>query len=240
MGRMAGRDRHPLITGAWVTSLGTLTSRVLGMVRDVATAALLGLSGGGVMDAFVIAFRIPNLFRRLFGEGALAAAYLPVFTARLEEDRAGAWQLVSVGVTWLTALLAVALTFGAVLAQARDTPPKTLGNLPATAGASSAGEANNPGGDDDSRLREGTDITDRVGSFRMAADRVAFFTEDGRGRFVGLENLNLERVARVIAGGAEDLKWKVTGSITEYEGSNYLLVRRAVLLSQPLGEDNDF
>jgi putative peptidoglycan lipid II flippase len=107
MGRMAGRDRHPLIAGARVTSLGTLASRVLGVVRDVATAALLGLSGGGVMDAFVIAFRIPNLFRRLFGEGALAASYLPVLAARLEQDRAAAWQLVSVGLTWLTVLLAV-------------------------------------------------------------------------------------------------------------------------------------
>ena len=45
------------------TSLGTLTSRVLGMLRDTATAALLGMSGGGVMDAFVVAFRLPNLFR---------------------------------------------------------------------------------------------------------------------------------------------------------------------------------
>ncbi|HUT88378.1 MAG TPA: murein biosynthesis integral membrane protein MurJ [Thermoguttaceae bacterium] len=103
---MPRRDRHPLITGARVTSLGTLASRLLGMVRDMATAALLGLSGGGVMDAFVIAFRIPNLFRRLFGEGALAASYLPVLTAQLEEDRNVAWQLVSVGMTWLAVLLA--------------------------------------------------------------------------------------------------------------------------------------
>jgi len=71
----------------------------------MATAALLGLSGGGVMDAFVIAFRVPNLIRRLFGEGALAASYLPVLTARLEEDRNVAWQLVSVGMTWLALLL---------------------------------------------------------------------------------------------------------------------------------------
>ena len=53
--------------------MGTLASRVLGMLRDIATAALLGLGGKGigqgVMDAFVIGFRIPNLFRRLFGEG---------------------------------------------------------------------------------------------------------------------------------------------------------------------------
>jgi len=86
--------------------LGTLASRVLGMVRDMATASLLGLSGNGVMDAFVIAFRIPNLFRRLFGEGALAASYLPVLSARLQRSRTEAWQLTSVTLVWLAAVLA--------------------------------------------------------------------------------------------------------------------------------------
>ncbi len=102
---MTGSARHPLIRGALVTSLGTLASRILGMVRDMATAALLGMSGSPVMDAFVVAFRIPNLFRRLFGEGALTASYVPVLAARLEEDRPGAWQLVSVGLVWLSVLL---------------------------------------------------------------------------------------------------------------------------------------
>jgi putative peptidoglycan lipid II flippase len=104
---MVRSRRHPLIHGASVTGLGTLASRVLGMVREVATAAALGMSVGGVMDAFVLAFRIPNLFRRLFGEGALAVSYLPVVTAELERDRARAWQLVSVGLTWLTVILSV-------------------------------------------------------------------------------------------------------------------------------------
>ncbi|MEK6239409.1 MAG: murein biosynthesis integral membrane protein MurJ, partial [Planctomycetales bacterium] len=78
-----------------LTSLGTLASRVLGMLRDVVTGALLGLDQGGVMDAFSLAFRIPDFFRRLFGEGTLAAGYLPILTARLEEDRDAAWKLVS-------------------------------------------------------------------------------------------------------------------------------------------------
>jgi putative peptidoglycan lipid II flippase len=101
-------QRHRrLFAGVRVTSLGTLASRVLGMVRDMATAALLGMSSGGVMDAFVIAFRIPNLFRRLFGEGALTASYLPVLTEKLENDRPGAWQLASVTMTWLAMVLVV-------------------------------------------------------------------------------------------------------------------------------------
>ena len=81
----------------------TLASRMLGMVRDMAIASLLGL--GGVMDAFALAFRLPNLFRRLLGEGALAASYLPVFTAHLERDPKTAWQLASVLLTRLAVLL---------------------------------------------------------------------------------------------------------------------------------------
>lgn len=98
--------RHPLIAGTWIVALGTLASRVLGMLRDMATAALLGMSGSGVMDAFVLAFRIPNTFRRLFGEGALAASYLPVLTEKLEHDRRAAWQLASVTLAGLAVVLA--------------------------------------------------------------------------------------------------------------------------------------
>lgn len=106
---MGDRKRHPLITGTIIVSLGTLASRVLGAVRDIATAALLGMSSGGVMDAFVIAFRVPNTFRRLFGEGALAASYLPVFSAELEKDRQNAWRLASVMMTWLAVFLVALL-----------------------------------------------------------------------------------------------------------------------------------
>lgn len=62
----------------------TMISRVLGFVRDVLIAALLGT--GPVAEAFVIAFRIPNLFRRLFGEGAFNAAFVPLFAKRLQSD----------------------------------------------------------------------------------------------------------------------------------------------------------
>ncbi|MBN2292673.1 MAG: hypothetical protein JXM70_09625, partial [Pirellulales bacterium] len=74
---MSSSQRHPLISGARVTAFGTLVSRVLGMARDIATASLFGLASGGVMDAFVVALRVPNLFRQLFAEGALAASFLP-------------------------------------------------------------------------------------------------------------------------------------------------------------------
>jgi len=82
------------------------------MLRDMATAALLGLSGGGVMDAFVLAFRIPNTFRRLFGEGALAASYLPVIAAELERQPQRAWKLASVLFARLAVLLLLLLLAG--------------------------------------------------------------------------------------------------------------------------------
>ena len=107
--------RHPLITGAEITSFGTLASRGLGLLRDMATAALLGMSNGPVADAFWFAFRIPNLFRQLFGEGAMTASYLPVLTIQLENDRHVARQLASVVVTLLALLLAALVAIGELL-----------------------------------------------------------------------------------------------------------------------------
>src|ERR671923_3061739 len=56
----------------------TLTSRVLGFVRDMVVALAFG--AGPVTDAFFVAYRIPNILRRLLGEGALSTAVIPVFT----------------------------------------------------------------------------------------------------------------------------------------------------------------
>lgn len=66
----------------------TMMSRVLGFVRDILIAAVLGT--GFVADAFFVAFRFPNLFRRLFGEGAFNAAFVPLFAKRLEGEGADA------------------------------------------------------------------------------------------------------------------------------------------------------
>jgi putative peptidoglycan lipid II flippase len=67
-------------------TVGTMTilSRVLGFARDVLIAAVLGTSY--VADAFFVAFRIPNMFRRLFAEGAFDSAFIPLFTKRLHAD----------------------------------------------------------------------------------------------------------------------------------------------------------
>jgi putative peptidoglycan lipid II flippase len=67
-------------------TVGTMTilSRVLGFARDVLIAAVLGTSY--VADAFFVAFRIPNMFRRLFAEGAFDSAFIPLFATRLHAD----------------------------------------------------------------------------------------------------------------------------------------------------------
>jgi putative peptidoglycan lipid II flippase len=85
------------------------------MLRDMATASLLGLAGGGVADAFLFAFRIPNLFRELFGEGALTASYLPVLTNYLEKDQPTARRLASVVLTLLAILLTGLVILGELL-----------------------------------------------------------------------------------------------------------------------------
>lgn len=62
----------------------TLVSRLFGLLREVAMAAILG--AGPVAEAFIVAFRLPNLFRRLFAEGALTVAFVPMFARKLETE----------------------------------------------------------------------------------------------------------------------------------------------------------
>jgi putative peptidoglycan lipid II flippase len=69
-----------------ISTIGSMTmlSRIFGFVRDILIANFLG--AGAVADAFVVAFRFPNLFRRLFAEGAFAAAFVPIFSRTLEGE----------------------------------------------------------------------------------------------------------------------------------------------------------
>ncbi len=77
---------------AGIVGLATLASRILGFFRDMAVAGVFGAGMG--TDAFFVAFRIPNLLRRLFAEGSLTVAFIPVFTKELEKrGRAGAFLL---------------------------------------------------------------------------------------------------------------------------------------------------
>jgi len=71
-----------LIYGFVTVGFWTLASRILGFVREVLILSLIG--PGPVMDAFVAAFRLPNMFRRFFAEGAFNAAFVPMFSAKIE------------------------------------------------------------------------------------------------------------------------------------------------------------
>jgi putative peptidoglycan lipid II flippase len=84
----------------------TMISRVLGFVRDMLIANVLGT--GAVADAFFVAFRFPNLFRRLFAEGAFNAAFVPLFARRLEgEGEESARQFAGEAMSALVAVLLV-------------------------------------------------------------------------------------------------------------------------------------
>mgnify|MGYP003411484307 CR=1 FL=1 len=73
------------VRSAGLVSACTLLSRVLGLLRDTLCSHYFGATM--LWDAFSVAFRIPNLFRRLFGEGALTAAFLPAFVERMDGGR---------------------------------------------------------------------------------------------------------------------------------------------------------
>src|SRR6056297_180002 len=71
----------PLIRAIATVGGLTMASRVAGFARDVLTAAILG--AGPVADAFFVALKLPNLFRRLFAEGAFSVSFVPIFNAEL-------------------------------------------------------------------------------------------------------------------------------------------------------------
>lgn len=98
------QEKKGFLKSAKTVSLCTLLSRVLGLARDTICASYFGTSLA--WDAFVVAFKIPNLFRRLFGEGALSAAFIPVFTEYLEnKGKKDAWELVNITGTLLFIIL---------------------------------------------------------------------------------------------------------------------------------------
>jgi putative peptidoglycan lipid II flippase len=100
--------RNVLTVGAW-----TAASRVLGFLRDIAIAARLG--AGSEADAFFVALKLPNFFRRLFGEGAFAAAFVPLFASALaSEGREAARRIAEGALSVMVAALA-ALTLAAIL-----------------------------------------------------------------------------------------------------------------------------
>ena len=103
-----------MLRSVFSTGAGTLVSRVLGLVRDVVIASVFG--AGTSADTFFVAFRIPNFFRRLFGEGAFSHAFVPVLGEyRVTRSEDEVRDLVGHVIGTLGAVL-LAVTFAGILA----------------------------------------------------------------------------------------------------------------------------
>jgi putative peptidoglycan lipid II flippase len=122
--------RHALIFGA-----GTLLSRLLGLVRDVLLARLIPLAS---LDAFIVAFRLPNMLRDLVGEGASNAAFVPVFSETLEKkDPKEFREAVSAALSAMLLILGMVTLLGVLIAPLL---PQWLGALEPITGAEAHAE----------------------------------------------------------------------------------------------------
>lgn len=106
-------QKKRLLRSTLAVSFPTLLSRIFGYLRDMLQANYLGTGRGA--DAFTIAFLIPNLFRRLTAEGAMTAAFLPVFSQlKKEESREKLWKFANIFFFDLTLILTLLTVLGIV------------------------------------------------------------------------------------------------------------------------------
>ena len=104
---------YGIVRAAGVVGLATLLSRILGYVRDMVIAYFFGTADAA--DAFFVAFRIPNLFRRLFAEGSLTVAFIPIFTGYLvRESKRDAYEFANTVFTLLSIILVIFSCLGIV------------------------------------------------------------------------------------------------------------------------------
>ncbi|MCK4426955.1 MAG: murein biosynthesis integral membrane protein MurJ [candidate division Zixibacteria bacterium] len=110
---MIEQDKIAKSTG--IVSSATFLSRVLGLVREQVFAFLFG--AGYATDAFIAAFRIPNLLRDLFAEGALSSAFIPVFTDhKTNQGKEKAWELANLVLNLLLVTLCLVIILGIIFA----------------------------------------------------------------------------------------------------------------------------
>jgi len=110
-------DKKQILKSASIISLVTIASRVLGYVRDQRIVLLLGTSLAA--DSFVLAYRIPNLFRRLVGEGSMTASFIPVFTTWMrEKPKEEVWDFANRLFWTLAVVLAIITVLGMVFSPA--------------------------------------------------------------------------------------------------------------------------
>lgn len=109
------KESGKIAKSAGVVGIAVMLSRLLGLVREQIFAVFFG--AGNAYDAFVVAFRIPNLLRDLFGEGALSAAFVTVFSHYDEKyDASKTWKLASNVLTFLTIVISLLTLFAAFFA----------------------------------------------------------------------------------------------------------------------------
>jgi putative peptidoglycan lipid II flippase len=102
-----------MLKSSGAMAVATMASRLLGLVREVVYAAFMGNTA--VASAFTLAFQFPNLFRRLLGEGALTAAFIPIFKRKeIQEGQAEMWRCANAVISALV-IVTGALTLVAVL-----------------------------------------------------------------------------------------------------------------------------
>ena len=112
---MPEEDRKVSTKSAGIVSVAVMSSRVLGLVREQVFAALFG--AGENMDAFVAAFRAPNLLRDLFAEGALSTAFVTTFSKKIAvEGDPSAWRLANKVATLTLVFMSIVSLLGIVLA----------------------------------------------------------------------------------------------------------------------------
>ncbi|MDY6821929.1 MAG: lipid II flippase MurJ, partial [Deferribacterota bacterium] len=84
---------NPFRFSVYKSGIGVILSRICGLFRDISIASFFGATK--ITDIFFIAFAIPNLFRALFAEGALASAFVPIFSDKLARNRYSALKYLS-------------------------------------------------------------------------------------------------------------------------------------------------
>src|SRR6266705_1237607 len=88
----AAQDRRASTRATGIVGIAILCSRILGLIREMVFAGLFG--AGRNLDAFLMAFRVPNMLRDLFAEGALSAAFITTFSKKIAtEGDESAWRL---------------------------------------------------------------------------------------------------------------------------------------------------
>jgi len=107
-------EQHQISRRAGIFGFYTLISRILGLIRDSVVAYFFGTQASA--DAFYVAFRIPNLLRRLLAEGSLTMAFVPVFTESLRQSREEGKKVADIVFTYLSILLTLITILGIIFA----------------------------------------------------------------------------------------------------------------------------